>query len=199
MTRGIASEQAILQPASLILGWATLTLALQWLPLAAVLWLAAIIFPAAMGYSGKRFARLLRRARWLLLSIALLCAFATPGEALLFGTATREGLILAANHLLRLGLILALLALLLERFAIPELIAALYQLLAPLGPRRDRLALRLLLVLDYVEKGVGRWQDGFAATEIQDEPLRLRLARFGRSDYLVMALCVTSLTALILW
>lgn len=200
---GIAIPGAILipQPASVILAWATLTLALQWLPTAAVLCLAAAIFPAALWFSGKRFGKLLRRARWLLLSLGLLFAFATPGEALLFGAVTREGLSLAANHLLRLGLLLALVALLLERFAIPQLIAGLYQLLTPLGAGRDRLALRLLLVLDYVEQGVGRWQDGFAETGIQADhpPLRLQVSPFSGIDYVVMALCITSLSVLALW
>ena len=193
----------ILQPASLILGWAALTLALPWFSLATVLGLAAAIFPAALWFAGRRWLKLMRRARWLLLSLALLFALATPGEALpgFFSVATVEGLSLAAEHLLRLSLLLALLALLLERFAIPELIAGLYQLLAPLGQRRDRLALRLLLVLEYVEQGVGRWQDWFTAPEMAMDhpPLRLQVAPLCGIDYLVMALCVSGLGMLALW
>ncbi len=118
-----------------------------------------LILPLAARYAGTRLRQLLRRTRWLLLSIALLFAFVTPGQPLAepWGRLglTKEGMEFALLHSLRLILLLGLLAILLERLGIPALISGLYTLLAPLGKnqRRSQMALRLLLVLEYVEQG----------------------------------------------
>lgn len=210
-----------LHPASRILLWLTLALTLQWLPLSMLLWFALAIFPLALRLAGNRFRLLLRRARWLLLSIVLLFAFATPGTLLpgaagAFGI-TREGLEFAATHALRLIQLLALLAMLLERLGIPALIAGLYVLLGTLGLRRQRgrMALRLLLVLEYVEQGrelrqqgqASGWQAWFdpsLASETADEenaeaPIELRIAPLAASDRLIMLLTLPGLVAAYLW
>lgn len=201
----------ILNPASLLLAWLALALAMQWLPLPALLGAAAVVLPA-VGLSARgRFLILLRRARWLLLSLALLFALATPGAELpgmagMLGL-TYEGVLLAATHVVRLTLLLALLALLLERLGIPALVAGLYLLLQPFGDSRAtrRLALRLLLVLEYVENGgktehkpLRDWLSPQMEL-VEYPPLRMAVAPFAGIDYLVMALVLLGLCGIWGW
>ncbi|MFI4981633.1 MAG: hypothetical protein ACHQIO_14900 [Nevskiales bacterium] len=201
-----------LHPASLLLGWLSLALALQWLSLPALATVAGLILPAALWYSRPRFLLLLRRARWLLLSIALLFALATPGEALpgLAGTLglSDAGCALAAAHALRLTLLLALLALLLDHLGIPALISGLYLLLAPFGEMRARarIALRLMLVLEYVEenrqvKGQRHWQDWFNPLPPVAEyaPIELKVAPLHGGDYALMMLALAGLAGMLWW
>lgn len=212
--RPLPALTATWHPASLLLFWFALVLGLQWLPLDALFGLAGLILPAALMYCRKRLRLLLRRARWLLLSIALLFCFATPGLALPAPAGslglTHEGLAMAATHALRLTLLLALLAMLQQRLTIPALIAGLYHLLAPLGNSalRSRFALRLLLVLEYLEQGVDRldWRTLLLQTDPGAESdidplaaypkLELAVAPLSRSDRLLMFLALTGLAAL---
>lgn len=210
-----------LHPASLLLAWLSLALALQCLALPLLLALAAAVFPLALWLAGTRLRLLLRRARWLLLSVVVLFALATPGAALP-GTAgtlgiTAAGAELAAAHTLRLTLLLGLLAMLLERLGIPALIAGLYALLAPLGAsrRRSQMALRLLLVLEYVEQGRALrregqqpgwkyWLDpqaGALKSEAPETfpPVELEVAPLAGIDRLAMLLALLALGAAYWW
>lgn len=210
-----------LHPASLLLAWLSLALALQWLSLPVLLMLGALVFPGAIWLAGARFSLLLRRARWLLLSVVVLFAFATPGSPLpapadALGI-TFEGAQLAAAHVLRLTLLLGMLAILLERLGIPALIAGLYTLLAPLGQnrRRGQMALRLLLVLEYVEQGRAARRDGTQAgwrywldpqstaaplDALNDyPPIELHVAPLGAIDRIAMLLALLGLGAAYWW
>lgn len=143
--------------------------------------------------------------RWLLLSIALIFALATPGVALPGTTGmlglTYEGIHLAAAHVLRLTLLLALLALLLNHLGIPALVSGLYLLFRPFGGRHAsrQLALRLLLVLDYVEHGSGtgqgHWRDWLSPRMKQQEypTLHLAVSPLAGIDYFFMALVLLGL------
>lgn len=186
-----------LHPATLLLGWLAAAIALQWLPLPSLVVVALAIFPASGYFAKKRFGLLLRRARWLLLSVAILFALATPGTTLPepLGNLgfTTEGCLGAATHVLRLTLLLALLALLLERQTISRLIGGLYLLLAPFARTLDRarIALRLLLVLEYVEAGdrPRHWRDWLdpppSATE--DAAIELDVPHLRVPDYCAIA------------
>jgi energy-coupling factor transporter transmembrane protein EcfT len=102
-------------------------------------------------------ATMLRRLRWLLGSLLVIYLWFTPGERLweVLGvwSPTREGLQLG---LLRVGLLLVLVSgvnLLLQCSRREELLAGVYWLAAPLrsvGVSRERLALRMVLVLETV-------------------------------------------------
>ncbi len=195
----------ILNPASLLFAWLALALAMQWLPLPALLAVTVLVIPLAWLFSRNRLLILLRRTRWLLLSIALVFALATPGVALP-GTSgmlglTHEGILLAATHVLRLTLLLALLALLLQHLGNQALVSGLYLLLRPFGGSlgSSRLALRLLLVLEYLENGSGarqgHWRDWLNPPDKFAEypPLQLAVAPFTGIDYFVMALTLLGL------
>lgn len=191
-----------LHPAVLLLSWVCLVVIGQTLE-GRVLLLA--LLPSLLIsrlYSSGHLARLLRRARYLLLTIALLFICGTPGEALWpwagAFSPTTEGIALALLHGGRLLLVLALLALLLE-FTPPEvLVAGVYGLLAPFAwLPRERVALRLMLVLQYAEeqKGEGRrrswreWLDWLECQEKAEAPeqaVRLRSASLGGIDLLLL-------------
>ena len=147
----------VFHPATLLAGWGLFVLLVQQLPVAGLGALATVVLLMALRRAPARTRSLLRRARWLLLSIVLLFAFSTPGRPLAAGV-TVEGLELAGEHGLRLVLLLASLAIVHELVGNGGLLAGLHLILAPLASwrrLRERIVTRLLLVLDYVENGPG--------------------------------------------
>jgi energy-coupling factor transport system permease protein len=98
---------------------------------------------------------LVRRSRWLLLTMLVMFGWLTPGTPLPgMPGASQEGLLLAADNIARLLIALASLALLLKALDAPKLVAGMRSLLAPLallGFPRDRIAVRLALTLREVE------------------------------------------------
>ncbi len=98
---------------------------------------------------------LLRRTRWLLLTMLVMFGWFTPGTPLSgIPGASQEGLLLAADNIARLLIALAALAMLLKSLTPAELVAGMRSLLAPiafLGIPRDRIAVRLALTLREVE------------------------------------------------
>jgi energy-coupling factor transporter transmembrane protein EcfT len=190
----------LLHPASLILAWIAAAIALQQASLAGLAATAVIVAPAVFFLAPQRAWRMIKRSRWLLLSLALLFVFATPGEYVSpIPGVTREGLELAAEHLLRLALLLLLLALLLERVDTARLMSGMYLLLSPaarLGFDRAQAVVRLMLVLDYVEGagGATHWRDWLTVpAESTPIPLRLPVIRLGNSDYLLVAVALAAL------
>jgi energy-coupling factor transporter transmembrane protein EcfT len=181
-------------------------------------WLAgAVMLALLLGVSlaGSHLRRLFRRARFLLLTIGLFFACGTPGEALLpiLGAAspTLAGLEMATQHCARLALVLALLALLFQTTTSSQLVAGIFGLLKPfstLGLSRERVALRLMLVLQYAEeqKGEGRlksWKQWLNWLECQDggtepEPVRIAVAPLQGADFAVLALLLLASFSLLL-
>lgn len=119
-------------------------------------WMLAIplLLLVAMSGAWPRFRGLVRRTRWLLLTLVGVLLVATPGLALfpeIGAWPTREGLLDALQHLLRFLAFLMLTAWLLHTSPPADLARGLLVLLAPLGTVGERFAGRLLLVLRYVE------------------------------------------------
>jgi energy-coupling factor transporter transmembrane protein EcfT len=109
----------------------------------------------ALIVSRAHLMRILRRSRWLLLSMLLLFGWMTPGT-ILPGVpgATQEGLLLAAENVARLMIAIATVSVLLAILAPEALVSGMRSLLVPLaglGGFRDRLAVRLMLTLEAVE------------------------------------------------
>lgn len=201
-------------PAAQILTWCLLVASMQMLPLTALLAAAVPVLLSALALSKHKFIQLLRRTRWIMLSLLLVYAYSTPGEPLLdalgmFGP-SREGVIDGVLQLTRLLVALAGLALLLDRLHRQALIAGLYTLFAPLrwfGMSRERVAVRLALTLHYAEaamlrsassQGAGGWQDTLRGLfEPHGETTRhmeLPLYRFGIGDALLL-----TVAAMMLW
>jgi energy-coupling factor transport system permease protein len=107
------------------------------------------------GLARQYFIRIVRRSRWLLITMLLLFGWMTPGTPVAgVPFATQEGLMLAAENIARLLIAIATVASLLSALAPPALVSGLRTLLAPLwllGGFRDRLAVRMMLTLEEVE------------------------------------------------
>lgn len=155
----------ILHPAVGLLLWVASVVVLQslsgdWLRFSIV----TLAVLAALA-SPRRTARLVKRARWLLVALFAVFAWATPGRLMWpeadWASPTAEGLALAIDHAARVLGLLMLVALLLEFTSREKLLAGVYSLLKPLalcGLDRTRAALRLGLVLQYAEQKLPRGQ-----------------------------------------
>lgn len=111
-------------------------------------------------WSNKRnLLRVVRRMRWLFISLLIIYAFTTPGEyipeLLAYASPTYEGCVLGLLQITKLLIALASLSLLFASSSKQDLIAGLYMLLTPLklfGLNVERFSARLMLTLDYVEE-----------------------------------------------
>ena len=117
----------------------------------------------AWGLARERTLRLLRRIRFFLLAIVIFFAWFIPGEALWVSwpmfSPSREGGMLSLQHAGRLIAIVCWVAVLLHCLSVERLISGLYAVCRPfvvLGLSAERLAVRLLLTLRYVEGGTVR-------------------------------------------
>lgn len=142
-------------PASLILLGLAVVLAVSSRD-GTVLGLGALGLALAASFAAAVHMRLLlRRSRWLLLTMLAMFGWATPGTPVSFiPGATEEGLLLAVDNMARLLVALSIVALILKTLSPPELVAGIRSLLAPLGflkISRDRIAVRLALTLNEVE------------------------------------------------
>lgn len=179
--------------------WLAAVASIQLLPPAVLAAGVAAGLLAAAAWARVRTLRLLRRVRVLLIAITVLFAWFTPGEALFLDWPrlgpSREGAILAALHAARLVAVVCAVGLLLECLPLQRLVGGLHALSRPLaviGVSPERLALRLLLVLRYVEAtpraaGKPNWRD-WLADEVDspaDEVVRLHRERLGVLDGLI--------------
>lgn len=182
----------------ILLSWLAGVILLQALPLPALLPAALACLLASLLFARPRALRLLRRVRVLMLAIVVLFAWFTPGEALLVVwpalSPTREGALMALEHGARLAAVVCMVALLLERLPADRLVGGMYALCRPLalcGVSPERLALRLLLVLRYVETagpGAARdWRHWLAddAGPVSSEVVHLQRERLGAADWLL--------------
>ena len=148
-------------PAVLILLWLCLTIAMQPMHAPALLLSGGILVVAALKLSAGRFVILLRRTRWIMLSLLLIYGYATAGTAVwpqggLFSP-TREGLLEGLLQLSRLVFALAGLSIVLGMLSREQLVGGLYVLAWPLryvGLSRERIAVRLALTLHYAESAM---------------------------------------------
>jgi energy-coupling factor transport system permease protein len=105
------------------------------------------------------FLRIVKRMKWLFLSIFVIYAFGTPGEFIQYFPSdfapTKEGFALGALQIAKLLIALATLDILFSTSSKVQLMSGLHLLLSPLnllGINTNRFSARLLLTLDYVEE-----------------------------------------------
>jgi len=203
--RFILERDLKFHPAAQILVWCLLVAAMQAMKLGTLLVVAGLILVLALLVSPHKLMQLLRRTRWIMLSLFLIYAYGTPGqdliEALGMFSPSRQGLGDGVLQLIRLLAALAGLAVLLDRLHCQELIAGLYTLFVPLqliGLSRERVAVRLALTLHYAEVAMLRqthtWQDSLRSLfEPHDDASRhieMTLYRFGISDGLLVGVAL---------
>ena len=201
-------------PGVLIFLWVCALIVMQTLVASALLAATAAMLLVAYTLSASRLLSLLTRTRWIMLTLLLVYAYATPGAAVwaMLGqfSPTWEGAADGLLQLCRLLGALAALSILLQLLSREQLIGGLYALAYPLrffGWSRERVAARLALTLHYAESATrqagGSWRDRvsdmLAATsaphEAAQEYVEIRVAPFAlRDGVLVAAGC-----ALLLW
>ena len=176
--------------------WLAVVAGLQFLeviPLTVALCLSAML--GAL-HAPRRSMRLLRRVRFIVIAIVILFAGFTPGEALIVDwpqlSPSREGIGLAYEHAARVLTVVLLVSLLLERLPPQRLVGAIHALMRPFGAvgfPADRVAVRTLLVLRFVEaENPPRWQE-WISDDSNDlhEAIAVGGESFGVVDRLVLA------------
>ena len=158
-------------PVTQITIWISLAIVVQSMQSALLPVLAFVMSIIAFKAHSKRLISLLRRTRWIILSIFFVYAYMTPGVALwslsYIPSPTREGLLDGLMQLSRLVFVLAGLSVLLTSLSQERLISGIYTLSYPLrfvGVSRERIAVRLALTLNYAERAMQEtakdWRSG---------------------------------------
>lgn len=187
-----------MHPGAALFLWTALVVLLQTVSGWVLVFMTSLWLGVAAGTCYPTLRRLVRRIRFLLLAILILFAWMTPGQAFItFWTTlgpSREGLALAVAHGLRLLGVVALVALLLGRGGRDFLVSGLYALMAPcslFGLSRDRLAVRLLLVLRNAENppsgGWRHWLDPDLPSA-EAAPLHVQRVGLRARDWVLLAL-----------
>jgi len=199
-------------PAVQIYIWVCLTLLAPMLDTLALILLAGMMTVFAMNLCPKRFSLLLRRTRWILISVFLIYAYTSPGDALWpqlgWLSPVAEGFADGLLQLLRLLAVLAGVSILLSLLAQAQLIAGLYILSRPLsylGFSRERVAVRLALTLRYAEGAIqetaSNWRDsiGHLLAPVPVDPgfIELNVEQLTRRDWLLLA--AASALLLVVW
>jgi energy-coupling factor transport system permease protein len=193
-------------PVSLLLSWLAFALVLQWLPAHVLFGVAASCLVLALTLALARSRNLLKRSRWLLVSLAMLFLFLTPGKYLpgIGGDLglTYEGLWLAGEQLSRLLALLASLALLHEKVGTPGLLTGLYCLLGPF-PWRDATVVRLMLVLEFVEQkqqvGWREWLMAETSRTAAPESYHLPMPPLHWQDKLLIGGLLLVMLSMVFW
>lgn len=148
-------------PAIQILIWISLSISAQSLSASGLLAMTVALFVVATKLDSRQLFSLIRRTRWILLSLLLVYAYSTPGIALVTGlgrySPTLEGLSDGLMQLGRLLSILSGLAILLSLLTQSQFISGIHALAYPLnwfGGSRERVAVRLALTLRYAESSM---------------------------------------------
>lgn len=188
-----------LHPTAVLCLWASTAVVIQTMS-APWLWagsLAASLL--AVLQARTRFVRLARRIRILSAVTILLFAFATPGVRMFPAQSgvslTWDGLVLGLEHAARLLAMVALVAVLLERLSVDQLICALHHALRGFerfGLPADRIAVRLSLVLDAMERTESGWRAWLLNAEAAAAPgvatVPVRALRFADGACIILAL-----------
>jgi len=201
-----------LHPATQIALWLILAVSMPWQHAVSLLTVSLLMLGFVAVRRPAGLLKLLRRTRYLLLSLLLIYAFATPGEPLLsvfpsFGP-TREGLSAGLIQVWRLAVLLVGLAWLLA-VSRDGLLAGVYVLLRPfkiLGVDVDRVAVRIWLTLHYAERTElrrfedwrERFRDALAPAPVLTDKVVLDLGVFGPRDLLALAAAALCLIGLVL-
>lgn len=187
----------MLHPTVRLIIWGALAALAQDLPFGGLLLACAFALAAGAWFAPQRLGGLLMRTRWLIVSLLVIFALATPGVFLLpalgnYGP-TVEGVRQGLEHLMRLLFVLATLAVLLQLTGVEGLVSGLHGLILPLawlGLDRGRVAMRLLLVLQYVENSPPsrHWREWLERTDVDQgtRQVSLRQSRLSLIDYAVL-------------
>ena len=151
-----------LTPAALLLAWAVLLASIVSAPWPQIVIVAITTTLIAFFLAAPVLGRLLRRTRWLLLTVLVLFGWMTPGMPIAgLPGATVDGLLQGAEQCSRLLVSLAMVAVLLGCMPTERLLAGCHVLMRPLRHLRldiDRFILRLALTMRQIDKPGGGFE-----------------------------------------
>lgn len=189
MISGSGTQSAI-NPGGAIVVWLVFVIVAQSLDGARLLTICMFTGAVALFFAPLRSRRVMKRVRVLLVAIVVLFGGFTPGEALLVDwpalSPSREGVVLALEHGGRLICAVLSVAVLMECLPPARLIAGIHALLSPLarfGLPVERIAVRTMLVLQYVETAAPRhWHEWLQAEDAVPAPVRFEAVRWSGLD-----------------
>jgi len=205
----VACQQLKFHPAVQLYVWLCLALFAHAAKELVLLVMAAFILLLAFSLNLDRFINMMRRTRWILISVLLIYAYATPGEPLWSSlgmlSPASDGLLAGMDQLFRLLIVLASLSLLLSSLSQLQLVIGLYSLLLPLrifGLSRERVAVRLALTLEYAEAALQNKTEHWTASlehlsipvRFEPESMELHRVQYTSRDLMLLA----SLTVVLL-
>jgi len=188
-----------LHPSAALIVWVAAVVGVQYLDSHGLMLmaLAMLLFTRSMFH---RWWGYVRRARWLLLTLWVVLAYNTPGDALLglSWAPTYEGMADAGLQAVRLMLMLGFLAWLFECLGRDGLVSGLWGVLRPLralGLDTERLVVRLSLVLDNLQtpQKKGAWKTMLEALPDEHEGVEmvhLMLPVWAARDTLMVGLAI---------
>ena len=192
-----------LHAATKILLWILLALVLQWLPYPALGLMSAILLVLMLYHKAHGFFLLLRRTRWLMISLFLIYGFASPGDPVLpllgIFSPSVQGLQAGLLQVWRLLMLLAGLAVLFATTARETLLAGLYVIMKPfnvLGVNAEKIALRVWLTLNYAQQ-LGRMNKPLKWNSLSDSldnipngenKIQFEVTAFQRKDMIILLL-----------
>ena len=197
---GLLACLTCMHPAVKLYIWVCVVVTVQILSPQVIILLFPLFFLLVLKLSRVQFFQLIRKTRWILLSLLLIYAYASPGVLVWSNMGVMspkiEGLYFGAIQLARLIIVLSGLAILLALITRFQLIVALYTWFKPLaliGVSRQRLAVRLALTLSYAESSVEstqvNWQGSIESmltlVANESEYVELELIHLKLIDYLV--------------
>jgi len=148
-----------LHPAVKIMAFILMAILIQHSKLRALVVLAVVLLLALFYFRVSRFMAMIRRMRWLFLSMLIVYAYTTPGEYLNhwpFDMApSYEGLRDGFYQIARISLVLASISLLMATSTRENLMTGIYALIKPLsflGISPERFTARLYLTLQYMDQ-----------------------------------------------
>lgn len=188
-------------PAAQIMIWICLTVLAQGLQGVALQALGVSMLALSLVICAPRLFTLLRRTRWIMLSLLLIYGFVTPGHPcwsqLGVFSPSCAGMMDGLLQLTRLLTLLAGLAILFTMLSTTQLIGGIYTLTYPLhylGVSRERIAVRIALTLGYAEDAMHNTaKDWRASINTMTHPqapasgsIELQLSIFTLRDWLVI-------------
>lgn len=147
-----------MHPSIIFALWLFVVLLLQVSPLSALVALLLSVFSLSSQKIRVSFFQLMRRSRWILLTLVMTFVLLTPGEKVWPDYPfTKEGLSLGLDHLLRLLAVLMAVAWLVGGRSMAWILSALLGLIHALNIKRATgFVVRLALTLQYVAGDFGR-------------------------------------------
>jgi energy-coupling factor transporter transmembrane protein EcfT len=176
--------------------------------------MSLILFVYATWLARSDFLRVVRRMKWLFISIFIIYAFGTPGEYIQYipvsVAPTVEGCVLGVMQIAKLLIALAVLSILFATSSKEQLMIGLHLLLSPLnllGLNTNKFTARLLLTLDYVEELAAKEKFKFKFDQLdnmlstteqvnKDRVIVLESMPFKRNDILVVMVLILSVITL---